>query len=137
MKLDLAKEIDRKKYETYSNKLLSNRSQVELRKIMPVRTLKHNSFLHVVIDIYAINFGYTSDESKTFLKRNCGFMVYEKNGSKFLKKTSKMEDKELSPFIDWIRNLSAKNGHYIPNPEEYLSNKFNIDKEINNQKQYL
>ena len=137
MKLDLNKEIDRKKGETYFNKLLKDRKQIELKGLQKLRSISHNSYLHVVIDIYAIHFGYTSDEAKISLKRMCGFMVYEKNGEKFLKKTSKMNDSELSPFIDWIRNKSAQNGCYIPTPEEYLSNKFNIDKEISNQKQYL
>ena len=137
MRLDLSNKIDVKKAETYFETLLSNNKQIELKELKKVRTIKHNAYLHVVISIYAINFGYTLDESKTLLKRMCDFMIYEKEGVKFLKKTSKMLDSDLSKFIDWIRNHASINGLYIPNPKEYLDNKFTIDKEINNQKQYL
>jgi len=137
MRYDLKKEVDCKKAETYFNKLLKDRKQIELKGLNKLRTIKHNAYLHVVISIYAIHFGYTLKEAKTLLKRLCNFMVYEKNGVKFLKETSKMEDSELSPFIDWIRNNASQNGCYIPSAKEYLANKFSIDKEISNQKQYL
>ena len=137
MKLDLSKEIDIKKAQTYFKTLLKDNKQIELKEIKKVRTIKHNAYLHVVISLYAINFGYTLEESKTLLKRMCSFMIYEKEGYKFLKQTSKMIDSDLSKFIDWIRNYAVKNGLYIPSPDEYLVNKFTIDKEIYNQKQYL
>ena len=64
-------------------------------------------------------------------------MVYEKNGEKFLRKTSKLDNNDCSKFVEWIRNYSSQQGLYIPDAEEYKTNKFNIDKEINNFKQYL
>lgn len=48
-----------------------------------------------------------------------------------------MNSQECSEFIEWVRNYSAQEGLYIPDAEEYKLNKFNIDKEINNHKQYL
>tara|TARA_R110000823_G_scaffold252675_1_gene375233 strand:- start:171 stop:584 length:414 start_codon:yes stop_codon:yes gene_type:complete len=137
MYLDLTNSIDVKKYENYSHKLKDGKFKVELRKIIPKRTLNLNKYLHVCIDIFAIEFGYTSKESKTYLKRSCNFMLYEKNGSKFLKETSKMDNKECSEFVGWIRNYSADKGCYIPDADEYKANQFNIDKEINKHKQYL
>lgn len=130
-------ELEVKKAKQYFNKLLTSYSKFELSKITPKRTLKLNSYLHVCINIYAIEFGYTLKEAKTYLKRICPFMVYEKNGQKFLKETSKMNSQECSEFIEWVRNYSAQEGLYIPDAEEYKLNKFNIDKEINNHKQYL
>lgn len=78
-------ELEVKKAKQYFNKLLTSYSKFELRKITPKRTLKLNSYLHVCINTYAIEFGYTLKEAKTYLKRICPFMVYEKNGQKFLK----------------------------------------------------
>ena len=64
-------------------------------------------------------------------------MSYEKNGKKYLKETRGMDSKELTDFIEWIRNYSAMGGCYIPTSEEYLINKYSIDREIEQNKQHL
>ena len=137
MQLDLSNKLDVKKAENYFYKLLESESKIELKKIQEKRTVNLNSYLHVCITLYAIEFGYSLYEAKVFLKRECGFMVYEKNGTKYLKETSKLDNVECSKFVEWIRNFSSHNGCYIPDPEEYKANKFSIDKEINNYKQFL
>lgn len=130
-------ELELKKANTYYKKLVDSKSKFELRKIIPKRSISLNSYLHVCISIYAIEYGYTLKEAKTYLKRICPFMVYEKNGQKFLKETSKMDNLECSDFVEWIRNYSAQNGLYIPEAEEYKLNKYEIDKQIDEHKQYL
>lgn len=130
-------ELELKKANTYYKKLVDRKSKFELRKIIPKRSISLNSYLHVCISIYAIEYGYTLKEAKTYLKRICPFMIYEKNGQKFLKETSKMNNLECSDFVEWIRNYSAQNGLYIPEAEEYRLNKYEIDKQIDRHKQYL
>lgn len=130
-------ELELKKANAYYKKLVDSKSKFELRKIIPKRSISLNSYLHVCISIYAIEYGYTLEEAKTYLKRICPFMVYEKNGQKFLKETSKMNNLECSDFVEWIRNYSAQNGLYIPEAEEYMLNKYEIDKQIDNHKNYL
>lgn len=137
MLLDLSNPLDVNKADTYFKKLLKNKDKIELKKITSKRSLNLNAFLHVCISIFAIELGYTLEEAKTLLKRSCDFMIYEKNGQKFLRKTSKMDNKECSEFVSWIRNYASKQGIYIPDASEYLENKFNIDKEIDKHKQYL
>lgn len=137
MYLDLSNSIEVKKAENYLLKLIDNNSKIELKKIQEKRTIKLNSYLHVCITLYAIHFGYTLYEAKIFLKRECQFMVYEKNNIKYLKQTSKLDSLECSKFVEWVRNYSSQNGCYIPDADEYKENKFNIDKAINNHKQYL
>ena len=137
MQLDLSNTVDIKKGQLYFTKLVEGKSKIELKKITAKRTISLNSYLHVCVTIYAIHFGYSLYESKIFLKRKCDFMVYEKNGVKYLKQTSKLDNSDCSKFVEFIRNFSAQNGCYVPSPEEYKSNKFEIDREINNQKQYL
>tara|TARA_R110000823_G_scaffold134388_1_gene263171 strand:+ start:172 stop:585 length:414 start_codon:yes stop_codon:yes gene_type:complete len=137
MYLDLSNTADVKKSEVYLLKLIEGKSKIELKKMQTTRTIKLNSYLHVCITLYAIHFGSTLEEAKTDLKRLCSFMVYEKNGSKYLKETKKLNNDDCSKFVEWIRNFSAQNGCYIPDAEEYKTNKYTIDKEINNHKQYL
>lgn len=137
MLLDLSNNTDVKKAETYFSKLVETKERIELKKIIKGRSLNLNSYLHVCITLFAIEYGYTLDEAKTLLKRQCSFMTYEKEGFKFLKKTSKLDNAECSKFVEWIRNYASQQGLYIPDAEEYKLNQFNIDKQINNHKQYL
>ena len=124
MILDLTNSLDKNKAETYFNKLLDTQKKIELKEIKAKRSIKHNAYLHVCITLFAIEFGYTIEEAKTLLKRDCEFMRYEKNGIVFLKATRKMLSDELSKFIEWIRNYSSKQGCYIPTSEEYKENHY-------------
>ena len=137
MLLDLSNTMDVKKSDSYYAKLKDSGSKIELKKINDKRSVNLNSYLHVCITLFAIEYGYTLEEAKTLLKRMCNFMTYEKNGSKFLKKTSKLDNSECSKFVEWIRNYASQQGLYIPDADEYKANRFTIDKEINNHKQYL
>ena len=132
MKFDLNNALERNKYDTYSNKLKLANNKVELKKLGGKRSISINSYLHVCISIYSIEFGYT-----LMLKRECGFMVYEKKGLKFLIETSKQTNEECSKFVEFIRNYSAKQGLYIPDATEYKENKFAIDREIDRHKEFL
>tara|TARA_R110002153_G_scaffold113889_3_gene256433 strand:+ start:993 stop:1406 length:414 start_codon:yes stop_codon:yes gene_type:complete len=137
MLLDYTNPEDVKKGKLYNETMIISKFKVELRRILPCRSLSINKYLHVCIDLYAIEFGYTAEEAKTDLKRRCKFIVYEKHGTKFLKETKKLNNKECSEFVEWIRNYAAQHNLYIPTSEEYKTNKFNIDKEINKNKEYL
>lgn len=137
MKYDLSQDIDRSKAVVKFSAMLNDDKIIELKEVKKGRTIKQNSYLHVLISLFSIEFGYTLEESKTHLKRVCQFMVYEKNGEKFLKQTSKMDTAELTNFIEWIRNYSSQQGLYLPTSEEYLTNQVQIDREIESQKQYL
>ena len=137
MKFDLSIDSEMMRFKERIKYLLAKSSKVDLTQLREVRTIKQNSYLHVVITLYAIEFGYTLNEAKTDLKRLCSFMIYEKNGSKYLKESKKLNTKELTTWIDWIRNYASQNGLYIPDAEEYKLNKFSIDRDIEKCKQYL
>lgn len=136
MKLDLSKQIDLNKAKTRFEQLVEKGSKIELKEIRPTRSLPQNSYLHVCLSLYGIHFGYTLNESKTDLKRNYG-LVYEKGGKKYLRSTANLDSKELTQFIEYIRDVAGQNGCYIPTSEEYLQNKFAIDREIEQNKNYL
>ena len=137
MLIDPKNQLELKKADVYYNKLVSGGFKFELKKIIKKRSLSINAYLHVCLSIYAIEFGYTLKEAKTYLKRICPFMVYEKNGHKFLKETSKMNNEDCAEFVEWVRNYSINNGLYIPDATEYKENSYAIDKEIKNNNQYL
>jgi len=137
VKYDLSKEVDRISVQVRLNKLKDTGAIVELKALKPQRTIQQNKYLHVLFSLFGIEFGYTLDEAKTLLKRECSFMTYEKNGKKFLRHTSKMQTDELTKFIDWFRTYSAQQGLYLLTSEEYKYNSVSIDNEINRHKEYL
>jgi uncharacterized Fe-S cluster-containing radical SAM superfamily enzyme len=126
-----------KKGLEYYTKLSKGNCYYEIKRIVKKKSVSNNAYLHVCINLFAIEFGYNSDESKTILKRECNFMVYEKNGTKFLKRIRDFNDKECADFITWIRNYSSSNGYYIPTPEEYILHQFEIDKHIKKHQEFL
>lgn len=138
MKLDLSKDYDLNKFKRYSEKLLEKKSKVELKEYREYRTISQNAYFHAIISLFALETGYTTQEAKTKLKRNCPFMVYEKEGERFLRGTSELNTKEFTDFTDWVRNFSVTEaGIYLPTAEEYIENRFEIDKEIEQSKEYL
>lgn len=137
MKYNTQQPIEIEKAKSKLDFLISKGSIIELTEKRQKRTIKQNSYLHVLFSLYAVEFGYTLEESKITLKRECNFMTYKKNNFIFLKKTSHLNTKELTDFIEWIRNYSSNNGLYLPTSDEYLQNYTEIDAGIEACKQYL
>ena len=134
---DTSNQLEKNKLLARVDYLIENKKIVEVKAKNKNRTVTQNAYLHVLFNLYAIAFGYTSNESKTHMKRSCEFMIYEKKGEKFVKDTSSLDTKGLTDFIEWIRNYSSLNGHYLPTPDEYRLNRYMIDNEITLHKQYL
>lgn len=136
MKYDLSNSIDLGRFEKRVLSLKSNKKRVELSEIRPPRSLKQNAYFHVVVSLYGIHFGQKLLEVKTDFKREYG-LIYEKNGKKYLKSTTSLDTKELAKFTEYIIEKAGQRGCYIPSPEEYLQNKYRIDNEIEQHKNYL
>lgn len=137
MKYNLNNPVDLKKAQIKFDKLCQDKKAIELKEIRPTRSIQQNKYLHVLFALFGIEFGYTIDEAKTLMKRECNFMRYEKNGSQFLRHTSKMQTDELTKFIDWIRTYSANHGLYLLTSEEYMTNRIMIDNQIEQHGEYL
>ena len=137
MKYNLSNIIEKEQAELKFNNAIVKGSIIELTNPRKKRSITQNAYLHVCISLFGIHFGYSLEEAKTLLKRECSFMIYDKNNVKFLKKTSLLNSKELTDFIDWLRNYSGKQGLYIPTSEQYLTDSHLIDREIEKNKKYL
>ncbi len=137
MLLDLSLSFDREKFQNRSIKLLEKKAKIELTEKRELRSIVHNAYCHVCISLFCIHIGYTLDEGKTHLKRKCEFMRYEKEGETFLKKSSKLDSKGMTDWIEWIRNFAGMTGVEIPSPEDYRRNWIEYEKEIESCKPYL
>jgi hypothetical protein len=132
MLLDLSNSLDAKRAQAYLGNLLEKGDQIEIRKIIKQRTVRQNSYLHVCLTMFCNETGYTIDEAKEMFSMQLpDIMRYEKNGINFRKSTADMDTKDMGTLIDKIREMALDNlGLYIPDSEEYLINKFQIEKEL-------
>ena len=110
---------------------------VRIEKVAKRRTTSQNSYLHILITMFAIEIGNTLEEMKVDLKRDCHFMVYKKNGKTYLKKSSNLDTKEMTDWIDWIKHKAGMNGVYLPEADDYHRNWEQIELEIEANKHYL
>jgi hypothetical protein len=106
---------------------------VELKKYVKKRTLAQNNYLHVTLTIFSQETGFTIPELKDlFSERLPEILTYTKSGHVFRKSTADLDSKEMTELIDSIRYTANENlGLYIPTSEEYLTNKFEIDRQYN------
>lgn len=133
MKLDLSEKFDVLRFNAYADKLKADGSKCELKVVRMKRSIPQNSYLHVVISCFCVETGYTMMEAKTLLKREFGsFLVYERNGVKFLKSTVELDTLEMTEFIEWIRAVACFEnlGLYVPTSEEYIENQFIVNQQI-------
>jgi len=134
---DLANNEDKNKAAYKFKQLAEDGKVIELTEKRKKRSVNQNAYLHVCITLFAIDVGYTLEESKTVLKRECSFMRYTKDGNVFLKRTRDLDTKELTDFIEFIIDFAGVQGISIPTSEEYILNHIQIDQEIQRQKNFL
>ena len=121
MQLNLSIPAERNKAGVYLAKLIADGAKVNITKVPEKRTIKQNSYVHKLFTLAGSHFGYTTDEMKVLVKRILGY-TYTKHGDEFYSKTSCMDTKELTQFIDQFRNWSSAQGCYLPTSSEFGDN---------------
>jgi hypothetical protein len=137
MKYDLKNTYDLNKARLLFDKYISEGKRIELSLVKEKRTINQNNYIHVLFTLFGIEFGLTIDEAKTYIKRHCPFMTYEKNGEKYLRSTADLSITEMITFVDWFRHYASMHGCHLPSSEEYLLKRFDIDRTIEAHKEYL
>jgi hypothetical protein len=110
---------------------------VEVKRLNRRRSINQNRYLHSLFGLFGVEYGYTIEEAKTLIKRNCPFMVYEKNGTRFLRNTRDLDSKQMTDFIDWFRNYSSMQGLYLPTSKEYLINRNHLEYLLEKNNEFL
>jgi hypothetical protein len=131
MKLRTSNSVDANKARVYLDSLIKKGADIELKEVRKARSVDQNSYLHSCIAIFCNETGYMIDEAKELFSQLMPEMLrYQKNGFEFRRSTSTLDTKEMSILIDKIRQVcSDELGVYVPDAEEYLINKFSIDRE--------
>ena len=119
----------------YVSKYKDKDVTIEIKVIHKSRTLRQNSYLHLLLGFFGLEFGYTIEEAKQLYKRlNKDIYFYEKNNEKFIRSTADLDTKEMTLSIDIFRTYSAGVGLYLPQPDDtaflnYVHNKIEKNKE--------
>jgi hypothetical protein len=130
---DPNKQADNKKAIKYLSSLLNGSNKFRIEKLFPKKSLKQNAYVHVLFSLYGIEFGHTKEEAKKELKEQLGY-VFMFEDEKCYISISDMSTKQLSTFIDRIRNFSASKGCYLPSADEYKYNWWDFDEIIKNNR---
>ena len=100
--------------------LVLHAKTIEVKEVREKRTLNQNSYLHLLLAYFGLNFGYTKEEAKKMFKEeiNKELFRYEKKGREFFRSSSDLDTKEMTIAIERFRNLSANQGCYLPSADE-------------------
>lgn len=95
-------------------------STIEMKIKRPTRSLKANNYLHLLLSICGMEWGYSLPEIKTIFKRDIApsVFVYFKNDQAFTKSSAQLDSKELSDAIEQLKKYSAEQGLELPEPED-------------------
>ena len=128
---------DEKKARVKFEKLISDKKKFTLTEKGRKRTIRQNSYLHALLQLYSIEYGDTLHFCKQDLKLRCPFMHFEKDGFTYVVSSSGMDTKPLSEWIEWIRNFAGQEGIYLPNADEFGRDWDKYESEIEKFKPYL
>lgn len=128
MKYNLKNPIDCQRFKERVNQLYEGKEFVELKKINLERSIPQNSYLHLLIGWFSIEYGETTDYVKEYIfKRQVNKEIFEtefvnrKTGEcrKGWRSTKALDTKEMTICIDRFRDYSSKEaGIYLPTPDE-------------------
>lgn len=146
MLYDLSNELDKNRAIEKFKYFLNKKKIVELKEKRKIRSLSQNNYLHLILSCFALEMGETLEYTKREIFKiqvNPEIFYYDfinrKTGEirKDLKSTSTIDTKDMTTAIDRFRNFASINfGIYLPEPED-LVNLREMERQINNQKQYL
>lgn len=142
---NLGNPYDRDRFKRRANELFKASKIVELKEKDVARTLKQNSYLHLIISYFASQYGCGADEAKMdFYKRRCNRELFErwrrnKRGDPvpYLRSSADLTKEEMTLSIDRFRNWSVSEaGIYLPSKEDGEMLTYAMQ-EIERNKEYL
>lgn len=115
MKYNTAIKGEKQDAEKYFKKLVDSESLVEIKKISKTRSLRQNSYLHLLLGAFGDHFGYTIEEAKLIYKEvNKNIYYYKKKDRVFIRSSADLDSAEMTKTIDHFREVSASQGCELP-----------------------
>ena len=125
MTYDLSNEYEVRKVLLRLNALIKKGVLVELKEQRPLRTLSQNSYLHLLLQVFAMEYGCSLDVAKIdYYKRLCNQDLFEvekvnKQGEvvKDLRSSADLTTEEMAQSIDRFKRFAAEGGIYLPDAD--------------------
>jgi hypothetical protein len=117
----LSSPLDLAEFKTQCAYLEKKGVKVELKQKRESRTIPQNRYLHLIFGWFGLEFGYSVDEVKQdIFKRLVCRSTFEtvKNGRTVYRSTKDLNTLEMTNCIEQFRDYSAKEGKYLPAPNE-------------------
>lgn len=146
MIFDSKKELDRKRAADRIKHFFDKGKTFELTEKKERRSIRQNSYLHLILSWFALEYGETLEYVKQemfkkqinkdlfageYANRTTGEIRFE------WKSTKELDTGQMTTAIDRFRNYASKEaGIYLPEPKD-LALLREIENEIENKKQYL
>lgn len=143
MQYNLAARLDRERFRTRAAALMERGVVVEMTE-KTFRTIRQNSYLHLIIGVVAMETGNTIEDTKRhYFKELCNadiFRVRKRdrlgNELDLLRSSSDVTKEEMSTAIDRFKRWAAQNGIYLPEPGDEALLK-DIAVELDRNRQWL
>lgn len=129
MLYDLSNDLHAENFKKRCNLLYKKRCVVDLTEKSPQRTSRQNSYLHVILGYFGLQFGYTTEEVKTwYFKEKCNPALFVREAvdrvtgetRKKLRSTADLTTEEMTLAIERFRDWAAQTaGVYIPSSDEH------------------
>ena len=145
MKYNLKESLSRDRFDRRCKQLIDKGCLVELTEKKPPRSNQQNAYLHLIIGLFAMEYGETIEYIKHEfykIKSNRELFVTERVNKvtgevrEAIRSTADLDTKEMTLSIDRFRTDAGKAGIYLPAPNEteYLKQ---IMAEMELQKEFL
>ena len=142
---NLSNELHRENFKSRVNSLFKQKKIVELSEKKPVRTIRQNRYLHLLLSFFAYQTGNTMEWVKQkYFKVLCNkdIFVRERDDEymgnvQYVRSSADLTTDELTLAIERFRNWSSESaGIYLPSPnEEDLLTL--MDAEVETNKKYI
>ncbi len=143
MTYELTNEIEIAQAETRFKYLIKKGKKIELKEIKHKRSISQNSYLHLILSAFGLEFGYNTQEVKQYIFKEIVNPEIFNNGEKHgivkiqsWRSTAELDTLELTTAISRFLDYSANNGYLLPDPSN-LSHIQQLENEINNAKQWI
>lgn len=125
MRYLLGDECERERLEFRLRRLAERGAVVDVREVRPTRSLPQNSYLHLLLQIFAAEYGCSPEEAKIdYYKRLCNRDLYEvvvtnKYGRRVrtLRSSTELDTAQMSQSIDRFRAWAARGGIELPDAD--------------------
>lgn len=115
MRYNTALPSDLERAQEYFNKVVTRKGIIDIKRVVPKRSLNQNAYLHLLLGAFGQHFGYTMEEAKIVYKDlSPTIYKYEKRGRVFYKSSADLTKDEMTITIERFREASAAQGYELP-----------------------